>query len=144
MPAAGHSGPPPSGTRPLRFVPRHSRFRLTPGETLPNAVQARRTLRCSESRSRVSSAARAGRALPSSRRPRERSARGASFDHLVGAGEDGWWDAEPERLCRLQIDDQLKRRRLLDGQIGGLGAVEDLSGINAGLAKGGEVAVGIA
>ena len=40
-----------------------------------------------------------------------------SFDHLVGAGEEGWGDREAERRGDLSIDDQLEARRLLDGQI---------------------------
>ena len=52
---------------------------------------------------------------------------------IVGAGEDRWRDGEPERLCGVEIDDQLKPRRLLDGQIGGFSAFEDLSDVNASL-----------
>ena len=48
-----------------------------------------------------------------------------SFDDLVGAGEDRLQNSEAERLGRLEIDDQLEFRRLLDRQIGGLGALED-------------------
>ncbi len=42
---------------------------------------------------------------------------------------------KPERLRGLEVDDQLEPRRLLDRQISRLGAFEDLSGVNAGLAK---------
>jgi hypothetical protein len=41
---------------------------------------------------------------------------------------------ESERLGGLEIDDQLELARLLDRQIGRLGAVEDLPGVNADLA----------
>src|SRR5271165_3289081 len=58
----------------------------------------------------------------------------ASFDDLVGAGEDRLRHGQAERLGGLQIDDQLEGGRLLDRQIGGLGALENLSGINAELA----------
>jgi hypothetical protein len=30
------------------------------------------------------------------------------FDHVVGAGEQGWRDRKPERLGSLQVDDQLE------------------------------------
>ena len=43
---------------------------------------------------------------------------------------------EAERLGGLEVDDQLELGRLLDRQIGRLGALEDLSGVNAGLAIG--------
>ena len=55
----------------------------------------------------------------------------ASFDDFVGAGEDRWRDREAERLGCVEVDDQLECRRLLDRQIGGLGALEDPSGVNA-------------
>src|SRR5216683_6321581 len=60
--------------------------------------------------------------------------RGVSFDHLVGLGEDRWRDGEAERLRSLEIDDQLERGRLHDWQVGRLGALEDLPGINSDLA----------
>ena len=63
-------------------------------------------------------------------RARGTSDRG-SFDHLVGAGEDRWRDGDAELLGSLEIDDQLEGRRLLDRQIGRLGAVEDLSDVTA-------------
>ena len=48
-----------------------------------------------------------------------------SLDDLVGAGEDRWWYGEAKRLGGLQIDNQLKPGRLLDREIGRLGAVEN-------------------
>src|SRR6266481_6040872 len=57
-----------------------------------------------------------------------------SFDDLVGAGEDRWRDGEAKRLGGVEVDDQLEGRRLLDRQVGGLGALEDPSGVNADLA----------
>src|SRR6267142_1754837 len=54
-----------------------------------------------------------------------------SFDDLVGAGEDRWRDREAERLGGVEIDDQLEPRWLLYRQIGGHGALEDLSGVGA-------------
>src|SRR5215471_3333643 len=61
----------------------------------------------------------------------------ASLDHLVGAGEDRWRHRQAERLCGFQVDDKLECGRLLDRQIGRLGSLEDLSGVNADQAKGG-------
>src|SRR4029453_15369436 len=49
---------------------------------------------------------------------RVRRAHGNSFDHLVGAGEQCWWDFEGESLGRLKIDGEFKLRRLLDRQLG--------------------------
>src|SRR6516165_6842248 len=49
-----------------------------------------------------------------------------SLDHLVGACEHGRWDADAERLCSFEIDDQFVfNRRRLHGQVGGLLALED-------------------
>src|SRR5882724_8739554 len=56
-----------------------------------------------------------------------------SFDDLVDAGEDRGRDRQPEGFGGVEIDDQLKPGRLLDRQIGGLGALEDLSGVDADL-----------
>src|SRR5438067_411591 len=49
-----------------------------------------------------------------------------SLDHLVGADEQRGRDGEAERLCRLEVDDELKFGRLLNRQIGWLGALQDL------------------
>jgi hypothetical protein len=51
---------------------------------------------------------------------------GRLLDHLVGAGKDPLRDCQGECLGGLQVDHQLKYGRLLDRQIGRLGAVEDL------------------
>jgi hypothetical protein len=39
------------------------------------------------------------------------------FDHLVGDGEHVRWNGEAQRPRRLEVDDQLEFRRLLDRQI---------------------------
>jgi hypothetical protein len=48
------------------------------------------------------------------------------LNHFVGAGEDRWRHGEAKRIRGLEIDDQLERSRLLDRQIGRIGALEDL------------------
>ena len=60
------------------------------------------------------------------RKSTERRSR-LSLNNLVGAGEDRGRHDEAERLRGLEIDHQLEIGRLLDRQIGRLGAVEDLS-----------------
>jgi hypothetical protein len=44
-------------------------------------------------------------------------------------------DRQAERFSGLEVDDQLECGWLLHRQIGRLGAVEDFSGVNAGLVK---------
>jgi hypothetical protein len=47
------------------------------------------------------------------------------FDLLVGAQQDRFWDREAQRLRSFEVDDQLKLNRILDWQIGWVGAFED-------------------
>src|SRR5262245_1120346 len=47
-------------------------------------------------------------------------------DHLVRLKEDRWKDGEPKSLNGLQVDHELELRRLLHGQVGGLGTTQDL------------------
>src|SRR5262245_66674656 len=54
-----------------------------------------------------------------------------SFDHLVGAGEQGGWDLDPERLGGLQVDHELELGGLLDGQIGRLFAFQNSTSIHS-------------
>src|SRR5882762_1274490 len=54
---------------------------------------------------------------------------------LVDAAEDRLRHGQPERFGGLEIDHQLEPGRLLDRQIGWRGALEDLPGVNAELAK---------
>ena len=56
---------------------------------------------------------------------------GPLLDDLVGAGEDRGRHGEAKRLGGLEVDHQLECGRLLDRQISGLGAVQDLSGVAA-------------
>src|SRR5258707_6357605 len=64
-----------------------------------------------------------------------RITRGASFNHLVGAGEERRWHSNAKRLGGFHIDDQLETSWLLDRQIGGLGAFEDFVDVHGSLAK---------
>src|ERR1700690_1361169 len=55
------------------------------------------------------------------------------FDHLVGDGEHPWRHLDAERARRLQVDGEFEFGRLRDRQVGGLGALEDIAGIDADL-----------
>src|SRR5262249_36201246 len=48
------------------------------------------------------------------------------LDHLIRQEEQRWRDRDPERLGRLEVDDQLEFYGLLHRQVGGLGAFQDL------------------
>src|SRR5262245_10639128 len=50
----------------------------------------------------------------------------SSIDHLVRSEQERLRYRQPQSLRGLQIDDELELGRLLDGQIRGLGASEDL------------------
>src|SRR4029450_7369295 len=48
------------------------------------------------------------------------------LDHFVGAQQDRLRDSQDKRFGHLEVDHHLELRRLLDGEIAGLGAFEDL------------------
>jgi len=50
----------------------------------------------------------------------------ALFDHLICPEKEWLRDGQPERPRGLEVDDQLESSRLLDGQICGLRAFENL------------------
>ena len=51
----------------------------------------------------------------------------ASFDHLIGAGEERGWDREAESLGGPEIDDQLDLGGLHDREVRRLLAFQDAS-----------------
>ncbi len=48
------------------------------------------------------------------------------FNHLVGAQQKGFRDLQSEHFCNFLIDYEREPRRLLDSNIGRLGAAQDL------------------
>jgi len=70
-----------------------------------------------------------GRALPPGDAIR------ASFDHLVGGGEQRRGQFDSQRPGCLQIDDGLELRRLLEREIAGFRALEDFVDEGRGFAK---------
>jgi hypothetical protein len=64
-----------------------------------------------------------------------RSADGNSFDHLVGAPKQRWWNINTKRTRGLQIDDKLKLGRLENWQVLRFDTLENAAGVNANLAK---------
>src|SRR5262245_16219304 len=57
------------------------------------------------------------------------------LDNLVGSREHRRWDRQAEGLGGLEIDHQLERCRLLNREVGGLGAFEDLVDVISRAAK---------
>jgi len=49
----------------------------------------------------------------------------ALLDPFISAEQYRLRNGEPDRLRCLEIDHELKRRRLQHGQVGGFGAVDD-------------------
>jgi hypothetical protein len=57
------------------------------------------------------------------------------LDHFVRLEEEQRWHRDPEGLGRLEVDDQLKLHGLLDGQVRGLCAPENLVDIDGAAPK---------
>jgi hypothetical protein len=49
-----------------------------------------------------------------------------SVNDMIRSHQQRWWDREPERAGRFQIDDELELRGLLDREIAGVRAPENL------------------
>src|SRR5205823_1146330 len=65
--------------------------------------------------------------------PRRDVAAPALFDHLIGKRNELARYFEPERFRGRATDDELEPGRLIDRQVLGFGAPENLSGIDADL-----------
>src|SRR5207244_3091731 len=57
------------------------------------------------------------------------------MDHLVRPLHQRRRDRQPEGLGGLEVDDQVELGRLLHGQVGGLGALEDLVHVGRGASE---------
>src|SRR6516225_4179273 len=55
------------------------------------------------------------------------------FDHLGGDGKHAGRNCKTERFCSFEVDDKLEFGGLEDWQVGGLRALEDLTGVDADL-----------
>src|SRR5215831_10295479 len=55
-----------------------------------------------------------------------------SLNHRISLCDEERWHCEPKCLGGLKIDNQLELGGLLDGQVGGLGALEDLVHVGSG------------
>jgi hypothetical protein len=60
---------------------------------------------------------------------------GRSLDDLVGPDQDRLGDREAERLSGLEVNDELELGGLLDGKVGGFGALEDSVDVASGTRK---------
>ena len=60
--------------------------------------------------------------------------RGGSFNNLIRAQQQRRRDGEAEGFRGLEVDDELELRRLLDGEVAWLRALEDLVHVGSGLA----------
>jgi hypothetical protein len=57
------------------------------------------------------------------------------FDYLVGARDDRRRNLKADGFCSFQVDSEFKRDRLRDRQVSGLGATQNLIGIERAHAK---------
>ena len=57
------------------------------------------------------------------------------FDHLVGARDDRRRNLKADRFCSFQVNSELERHRLRNGEISGLGATQNLIGIERAHSK---------
>ena len=64
-----------------------------------------------------------------------RSKTGSLFDHFVGADHEGQRHVDAERLGGFEVDDQLESGGLLDGEVGGLGTLQDLVHVHCATPK---------
>ena len=64
--------------------------------------------------------------------PQQRS---YSLDHLIRSRQHVRWDRYADLLCRFQIDDEFELRRLLNGNLGRLGPLQDFVHIRSSAAK---------
>src|SRR5262249_13555677 len=75
---------------------------------------------------------------------RVRAARGNSFDHLVGAGEQSRRNVDSQRPCSFEVDEEVKFRRQYHGQLRWFLALHDpadvVAGLTIGVASSGAVA----
>src|SRR2546430_6319419 len=75
-------------------------------------------------------------ARPPAKTPaRRETCAGSSLDDLVGPDQQRLGNRQAERPGGLEVDDQLELGRLLDGEIGRLGAFENLVDIGSGAAE---------
>jgi hypothetical protein len=70
--------------------------------------------------------------MPTSQCGRQSSWFTSSADHLVRLEEERRRDGEAQGLGGLEVDDQLERRGLLHGQVGGRSAFEDFVHVRGG------------